>query len=326
MERTRIKTRIMRMAIIALIMVLLAGCATLPDIEGLASSETFHTPDSRFIEVEGISVHYQSSGTEAAGTPLVMLHGFMSNINSWNYITPVLAERSPVYAYDRMAFGLTERPLRSEFAEGESPYATDAVRERALELLDAWGLEKSVLVGNSAGGNLAVQLALAAPERVAALILIDPAIYRNGPPALVRSLLKLPFLENFGLRTTRNLVADSEELFASAWYNPDAIPAEIRQWYEYPLQIQNWDRALWEYTRANSDPGIVNRLDEIGVPVLIIHGRHDKIVPLEQSLRLADEIPGAELYIVEECGHVPQEECPEETEAVISDFLARHGL
>ena len=326
MKRTGIPTRIIPIATIALIMVLLAGCATLPDIEGLVSAETFHTPDSRFIEIDGISMHYQSSGTETAGTPLVMLHGFMSNINSWNYITPVLAERRPVYAYDRMAFGLTERIERDEFPAGESPYTTEAVRVRAEKLLDAWGLEKSVLVGNSAGGNLAVQLALAAPERVAALILIDPAVYRNGPPAIVRTLLKLPFLENFGLRTTRNLVADSEELFASAWYNLDAIPAEIRQWYEYPLQIQNWDRALWEYTRANSDPGIVNRLDGIGVPVLIIHGRHDEIVPLEQSLRLVDDIPGAELYIVEECGHVPQEECPAETAAVIGDFLARHDL
>jgi pimeloyl-ACP methyl ester carboxylesterase len=326
---------------------IISGCASLPELSGLVPADTFIVEESQFIAVNDINIHFTVAGRHTAAddaaedaaetVPLVLLHGFMANLHSWDYIRPALSERSTVYSYDRIAFGLSERPMPEDFPEKNSsqqsqpepnPYTAESVRNRAAALMDAWGLEKAVLVGNSAGGSLAVELALAFPERVAALILIDPAVYSNGPPGIVRLLLKLPFLENTGIKNIRRLLGgeDPESLLASAWHDPSRIPPELVTYYSQPLQIENWDRALWEFTKASSNPGITRRLDELTLPILLIHGEQDTIVPVKESRRLAEAIPHAEFHILSQCGHVPQEECPETTAGLIIDFLEKHNL
>ena len=87
------------------------------------------------------------------------------------------------------------------------------------------------------------------------------------------------------------------------------------------MQAENWDRALWELTVAGEDPGLAARLDELRMPVLVITGDDDRIVPTEDSLRLAREIPGAKLAVMPACGHVPQEECPAVFLAAVEGFF-----
>ena len=91
------------------------------------------------------------------------------------------------------------------------------------------------------------------------------------------------------------------------------------------MQTENWDRALWELTQASQPLNLDQRLEDLGVPVLVVTGDDDRIVPTEQSLRLAGEIPGAELAVIPACGHVPQEECPTAFLTAVEDFLARLG-
>jgi pimeloyl-ACP methyl ester carboxylesterase len=86
--------------------------------------------------------------------------------------------------------------------------------------------------------------------------------------------------------------------------------------------VENWDKALWAYTQAARSPGLEDRLDEIQVPTLVISGAEDEIVPLENSLRLTDDIPGAALSVIENCGHLPQEECPQAFMQAIDSFLS----
>ena len=82
-----------------------------------------------------------------------------------------------VIAFDRPAFGLTERPLEWE---GQNPYSPEAQVELVIGLLDHFGVDQAILVGNSAGGTIAMQAALTYPERVSALVLVDPAVYNGG--------------------------------------------------------------------------------------------------------------------------------------------------
>jgi pimeloyl-ACP methyl ester carboxylesterase len=96
----------------------------------------------------------------------------------------------------------------------------------------------------------------------------------------------------------------------SAWHDPSRFTPEIWEGYTRPLRAENWDRALWELTAARSSVDLPARLDELQMPLLVITGDDDRIVPTEQSLRLAGEIPGADLAVLPACGHVPQEECP----------------
>jgi pimeloyl-ACP methyl ester carboxylesterase len=87
------------------------------------------------------------------------------------------------------------------------------------------------------------------------------------------------------------------------------------------LRAEDWDRALWELTAASHPLGLEDRLDEIGVPVLVITGDDDRIVPTEQSVRLASELPDAKLVVIPDCGHVPHEECPEAFLKAVRAFL-----
>ena len=133
--------------------------------------------DSRFIEVNGIDVHYKQYGS---GEPvMILLHGFGASTFSWREVMKPLSEYGTVIAFDRPAFGLTERPMPGEW-EGESPYTLNSQINLLIGLMDRLNVEKAVLIGNSAGGTVAAAAALAHPQRVAALVLVDAAVYAGG--------------------------------------------------------------------------------------------------------------------------------------------------
>ncbi len=294
-----------------LLLLLLVGpfLVPVPPLEGTVPARRLADPDSRFVEVDGLTVHYKLAGE---GEPVfLLLHGFGASTFSWREVMTPLAELGTVVAYDRPAFGLTERPLPGEWERGENPYDAKAQVALALQLLDTLGYEEAIFVGNSAGGTVAVQTALAHPERVRALVLVDPAVYTGGPGPVVHWLLNTPQADHVGPLLVRSIQSRGESLLETAWHDPSAITPEIRAGYRQPLQAEHWDRALWELSQAREPDDLPERVDELAPPVLVITGDDDRVVPTEQSVRLAAEIPGAELEVLEACGHVPQEECPE---------------
>jgi pimeloyl-ACP methyl ester carboxylesterase len=119
--------------------------------------------------------------------------------------------------------------------------------------------------------------------------------------------------------------ADSPQarrLLAAAWHDPGLVTPEILAGYRRSFQVADWDRALWEFTLASRDLKLSRRLEELRLPVLVITGDDDRIVPTAESLRLAEEIPGAQLAVIPDCGHVPQEECPQRFLQAVQGFLA----
>lgn len=290
-----------------------------PPLEGTVPPEQLADPDSRFVEVNGITVHYKMAGE---GEPaLILLHGFAASTFSWREVIGPLSEMGTVVAFDRPGFGLTERPMPGEW-EGRSPYSPEAQADLTVGLMDALGIERAVLVGNSAGGTVALLTALTYPERVEALVLVDPAIYVRGmTPAWLRPFLNTPQMRHLGPLLARRIQDWGVEFARSAWHDPEKLTPEIWEGYARPLRAENWDRALWEVTRASRPLGLERRLGEVRVPVLVVTGDDDRIVPTEQSIRLAGEIPGAQLAVIPECGHVPQEECPEPFLEAIRTFL-----
>ncbi|MGD8621703.1 MAG: alpha/beta hydrolase [Anaerolineales bacterium] len=276
-------------------------------------------PNSEFVEVHGLEVHLQQSGE---GTPpLILLHGFLASTFTWREVLDPLASDHLVIAFDRPAFGLTERQL-PPYPNGVNPYTPSSQVELSIGLMDTFGVEQAVLVGNSAGGTIAMLTALEHPDRIAALVLVDPAVYTGGgAPPFVRPLLQLPQIRRIGPLFVRYVRNWGLELLEGAWHDPSRITPEIVAGSTLPLQADNWDRALWEFTLASREPDLVDRLDEFQMPVLVITGDDDRVVPTEQSIRLAGEIPGAKLVVIPECGHAPQEECPREFLQAAQDFL-----
>ena len=178
-------------------------------------------------------------------------------------------------------------------------------------LIEALGFEKAILVGQSAGGTIAMHAYLRHPERVQGLVFVDPAIYRaGGAPARLRPLLGMPLVDRVGVLVSRSLAAQGDRLIKQAWHDPARVTPEVLAGYRKPLQVENWDRALWEFTLAGRDLKLGERVKDVKAPTLVITGDDDRIVPTADSIRLASELPNAELVVIPNCGHLPQEECP----------------
>lgn len=306
-----------------LLTILLIGPFLVPvrPLDGLVPPEQLADPDSQFIDVDGLTTHVKTAGQ--GDLPLVLMHGFGASTYTWREVWQPLAQTHPVVAFDRPAFGLTERPMPGDWT-GRSPYSAEAQADQTVALMDRLGIDQAVLVGNSAGGTIATLTALEHPDRVRALILVDPAIYAGGgTPGFLRPLFQTPQMRHLGPLITRRIQEWGYEFGRSAWHDPSKFTDEIWAGYQKPLQAENWDRALFELTRASEPLGLDSRLGELAMPVLVITGDDDRIVPTEQSIRLAGEIPGAELVVLPQCGHVPHEECPEAFLEAAARFLGR---
>jgi pimeloyl-ACP methyl ester carboxylesterase len=273
--------------------------------------------DSIFLEINGQKVHVKKMGQ---GEPVfLLLHGFASSLYSWHSIMEPLSKFGTVIAFDRTGFGLSERPLEWQ---GQNPYSSEAQVGLATGLLDHYGVQKAILVGNSAGGTISMQLALEHPERVSALILADPAVYNGGgAPQWIRPVLASPQMRHLGPLITRQILKRGRDMIKLAWYNPAMLSPEDQDLYLKPFQVENWDKGLWEFTLANQPTGLIDRLDELTLPVLVITGDHDRIVPAKDSIKLAGELPNAILEVISDAGHVPHEEQPQMFMEVVTSFL-----
>lgn len=258
--------------------------------------------DSEFISVGELVVHLKRDGD--GGPVVLLLHGYGDALYTWDPVSGPLAETAQVVRIDRPGFGLTSRPLPGEWGD-VNPYGTDAQVELIVELLDLLGIPQAVLVGNSAGGTIAALTAVRHPDRVQALVLVDAAIYTGGgAPPFVRPLLNSPQMSRLG------------PLIVRAFGDIGLAEAGKAD------NIENWDIAFWELVRSSSSAQFGDTLSGLTMPVLVLHGVEDKIIPLAESERLAAEIPGAELASLPACGHFPQQECPQLLRAELESFLS----
>jgi pimeloyl-ACP methyl ester carboxylesterase len=315
----RLRRALLIVTLAALLFVLVGPfLVPVPPLEGTVPPEELADPDSRFAEAGGVKVHYKTAGS--GSTAFVLLHGFGASLFSWNRVKEPLGALGSVLAFDRPAFGLTERPL--EWA-GPNPYSPDKQVEITAAMLDRMGTERGILMGHSAGGTIAMLTALRYPERVRALILVDPAVYAGGgAPGWIKPLLGTPQARRIGPLLVRSIQSRGEDIIRSAWHDPGKITPGIIEGYRKPLKAHDWDRALWEFTLASQESRLPERLGELKMPVLVITGDDDRIVPTAQSVRLANELPNAELMVVPDCGHLPHEECPEEFMRAVRQFVA----
>lgn len=310
------------LAVLLILAIVLPLIVPIPPLLDTRPVSELADADSRFIEVNGLQVHYKEFGSSQ--TAIILLHGFGASTFSWREVFTPLSTLGRVIAYDRPAFGLTERPLPGTW-QGDNPYGPESNVRLLFGLMDTLGIEKGILVGNSAGGRVAVQAALANPGRVQALVLVDAAIYQGGGRrfGLLAPLIETPQMDRLGPFFARAIAGEQGTQFMNAaWHDPTRITPEITAGYRLPLQAEQWDVALWEFTKAGSgSEDLAPRLKELSMPVLVVTGDDDRIVPTELSLRLAQDIPGAQLSIFASCGHVPHEECPQAFLESVEPFI-----
>jgi pimeloyl-ACP methyl ester carboxylesterase len=281
-----------------------------PKLTGLVSETELAEPDSKFIEVNNVTVHYKEAGE--GKTTFLLLHGFGASVYSWREVMDDFAQRGRVIAYDRPAFGLTERPMPETWTE--NPYGMEANVELLRGLMDALEVDKAVLVGNSAGGGVSVAFALKYPERVESLILVDPGLGGGrGPqfPEWALPLMRSPQMRHIGPLLVRNIAETGNDTILRAWSDPSKVTNDIIVGYRKPLRVNNWDRALYELTFAPPYSELRPQLPELKVFTFIIAGEDDRLIRPFYFEAVSKEIPGAELVLLPGCGHVPHEECPD---------------
>jgi len=199
----------------------------------------------------------------------------------------------------------------------ENPYTMDYAIKLTLLLMEHLHLKPAgtVFVGHSTGAEVALRLSLTVPVR--GLLLISPTIWTEGFPALIRSM----FRTKLGKSIVRELVRSEvgEVAIRRAWH--DTIPDDVLANYKALLQVPNWHEALMEMAQVGSAKDSEHTyLAQISIPVTIIHGQDDKLVPFSESQR-ALKLLQARLVPLAHMGHVPHEERPVEFIAEVREFL-----
>ncbi len=282
-------------------------------------------PDSRFIDIDGLRVHYKIAGQ---GKPvLVLVHGSFLTMYSWRAVMPALAQHGTVIAFDRPAFGLTSRPL-PDTVKQRNPYSPEGQADLIIALLDKLGIEQAILVGSSAGGTTCLLAALRHPQRVQALVLVDAMVYSGYAvvefPRWLRPLLRA--LEGPGAFPVGSMISLLyERAVRTFWHDSSRLAPAVLERYRQTLQIKHWDRALWQLILSSHALGLDQQLERLTMPALVVSGEHDRAVPAEQSVRLAEALPHARLTVIPDCGHLPHEEQPDQFLPAVTSFLVEGG-
>lgn len=312
----RLRLTLIFLAVLLVSLVTVPLIVPVPELETVPP-RTLAGAGDEFLEVGGVELRYTDAGN---GPPtVVLLHGFGSSLFSWRKVAEALGERARVVAFDRPGFGLSERPV---VEGGQNPYTQTAQVALSVGLLDALNVDDAVLVGHAAGAATAVEVALAHPERVAGLVLVSPALTSGGPPGWVRALYNTPQADRMGPYLMRQFGGEPGlELLRRGYADPERLTDADIAGYRRPLQADGWDRALWEVTKATRPGDLLPRLAELDVPTLVVSGEADELVPPEGSERAAGPIERGEYRSLPDCGHVPQEECPERFLTAVTIWL-----
>jgi pimeloyl-ACP methyl ester carboxylesterase len=271
---------------------------------------------SAFVEVDGMPVHYRDQGPRDAPHTLLLLHGTLASLHTWEGWVAALTSDYRVVSLDLPAFGLT-----GPFPDSND-YSLGAYMRFLDRFLDALDLERAVVAGNSFGGELAWEMALAMPERVEAIVLVAAAGYPLKPKSITigSRIAEIPALRGVMNRMlSRRLIKVNLRIL---YGDPDQVTEELVDRY-YELTIREGNReALFELLRhVGWDEEAGERIDKIRQPTLIIWGGRDPLIEPEYGHRFKRDIDNADLVIFEELGHMPQEEDPAATVAVVLGFL-----
>lgn len=275
-------------------------------IFALAATAWPQSASVKQVEIYGQKIYYQEAG---AGPDVILLHGLGADRSAWSFTVPALAGKFHVYAPDQVGFGQSDKP------------AIDYRVGTLVDFLNAFyqkvGISKATLVGNSLGGWVAMDFALAHPDKVNQLVLVDSAGYspkRIGGQPLTRELLQPLNPSTVAVEKQLMSVVFYSKQFATDQFAEQAFTAHLRKNDSFTI-----DRFIDSILRG--EDVVDGRLGAIKAPTLVVWGRQDALVPLPYGKALGEDIAGAKSIVLDGCGHVPPVECAAPFNAALLKFL-----
>ncbi len=271
--------------------------------------------ESNYADIDGINTHYVVAGE---GSPVLLVHGLGASVVLWRENIAALAERFKVYAIDLPGHGDTDKP--------DIEYDAESMVEFLRKFVEHLGVEKIAMAGNSLGGGLVLLTALAHPEIVSKLALVSSALLGRE----VSIWLRLASLPVIGELTTNGRVDSTEMMLRSLFFDKSLatqeLVAEMRRTNNLPgasaalLKIIRNFFSLWgvkrQYVRARD-------VGSLEMPLLIVWGADDKIIPAKHAYRAARNNSSVELHVFSNCGHMAQMERATEFNPIALEFLSK---
>lgn len=279
---------------------------------GTATNTQAAGEGAEFAQVGTLKIHVVREQFSGQAEPnnqipvIILMHGFGASTFSWRDVMEPLAKAGDVIAYDRPAFGFSDRPVTWE---GENPYGFAGNMEILKSLISEYAKNRDVvLVGHSAGGLLAGEFARTNPELIQKLVLVAPAVFSTGGASWLSSLKAIPQIDALGPILVQEIASSGNALLEESYYDKSQLTTVVSEGYRAPLNILGWERAFWEFTNAPRDNNFLENVSSLSQPTLLITGEFDTVVATADTNKLSGLIPNNELIIIPNTAHLPQEE------------------
>ena len=271
----------------------------------------FTNEESQFIDILGMPVHYRDEGS---GPLLVLIHGTAASLHTWDGWVDELKNDFRIVRMDIPAFGLTG-------PEPTGDYSIDRYVEFLEAFASALNLESFALAGNSLGGEIAWRYALAHPQRVNRLVLVDAVGYARSEGQKENLAFKLA--RTSGFKTVMSKITPRflyRQGLLEVYGDDSKVTEELVDRY-FRLSLREGNRRAFAERVIAAQVPIKGDVRNITQPTLILWGADDLWIPLEHGRNFARDIDGSQLVVYPGVGHVPMEEIPEQSAADTRTFL-----
>ncbi|MGI8668807.1 MAG: alpha/beta fold hydrolase [Aridibacter sp.] len=279
------------------------------------ADEIHHPENSNFVEVDGVTIHYQEFGN-ATNPKMVLIHGYTASTYVWHTVAPQLADAGfHVISVDLVGFGYSDKPSWFD-------YSIASQARIILRFINCLGIGKATFVGSSYGGAVTSWFTLDNPERVEKLVLVG-AVCNNEPK--FSPIFRVVGMRGIG-ETVSPFLIDSKRFLRHRMKgtldktNHHLITEDRVESILRPLKAADAHYSLlmtarnWEADRIEEDAHLIEQ------PTLLIWGERDNVIPLKNGEKLYDRILNSRLVILKNCGHVPPEEKPELFVDLVTEF------